>query len=198
MHEPGRANATRPSRAGQVSGAPFPPNLTPLPLPAPASTGLIVGQGPLLGPHSVAQRVGWSDASGVISPLHVPPSHWPSPHPSPAALAPHGHVTFAAIQATLWAYKAGTLRSLRASLQLETWGQDRGQLPWYCRPGRPVSHSDSFRNVTRWCLVNFFVCILDIKHGTAAKGGVPFHQVHVYGTKRSRHCLILYVMFCKI
>lgn len=140
------------------SGESFPLTSFPSPNPTPASTGLIAGQGPLPGPHSVAQRGGWSDAGGVISPLHIPPSQWPSPHPSPAALAPHGHVTFAAIQATLWSYKAGTLRSLRASLQLETWGQDRGQLPWHCRPGLPVWHSDSFRNVTRWCL-RMFLCL---------------------------------------
>lgn len=50
------------------------------------------GRGASARPHSVAQRGGWSDAGGVISPLHVLPSHWPSPRPSLAAPARRGHV----------------------------------------------------------------------------------------------------------
>lgn len=141
-HEPGKVNA--PLRAPGGLGSTPPPAL-------PGAHWVNRGRGSSARPHSVAQRGGWSDAGGVISPLHVLPSHWPSPRPSLAARAPRGHVTFAAIQATLWVYKTRTLRSLRASLQLETWGQDRGQLPWHFRPGRPVLHSDRFCSVTRWC-----------------------------------------------
>ena len=88
--------------------------------PPRAHTGLTARRGARASsarPHSAAEWRRWPDAGGVMSPLRIQPSHWPSPRPSGADPALCSHVTFPTIHAARRGLQSGTLRSLWTSSQ---------------------------------------------------------------------------------